>query len=504
MSATRFAQNLCLFFGLLVSVPGSAQVFTHKDNAEHFEAVVTPGRLVVKERYQGASTIYGDLSCPLGPAVRATVLPFAGDGKLCLAFSKEKCGYTRFQNGNAIHKEELAGVDRPRMCIALSNAEEARRLASLVNAGPQPSDSPAPPPRTVASGKATPPPAPQTPTPAPVARRSSDVPLESAAPAKKPQTAPAMTAASSQAAKAKTDFPVAPAHASAAATSKPEPRITLVNPESLPRQVVLAMPAPGVGASSTPQRGDSLGGRWNTSWFPIRLGGNPRLTERIYATASIVDETGAARAPGGHLYIRNESDKYPLYYGLRNAATNKLEPGEEVTLPLTGQTPRQTVTQQTVVFRWYDEIVAETARRKDETAVRPAAVEAQPVVADASPVAKRADRETAGHWTTSWFTIRLGGNPRLAERTYASASIVDDTGAARAPGGHLFIRNESDRHPLYYGFTRGATDKLEPGAEVTLPLRRAESAPQTPITQRPVFLRWYDETAESARLSRAR
>ncbi|MGZ8199121.1 MAG: hypothetical protein ACXWVP_12245, partial [Burkholderiales bacterium] len=73
-----------------------------------------------------------------------------------------------------------------------------------------------------------------------------------------------------------------------------------------------------------------------------------------------------------------------------------------------------------------------------------------------------------------------------------------------APGGHLYIRNESDKYPLYYGLRNAATNRLEPGEEVTLPLIPSQSASQAPITQRSVFLRWYDETAESARLSRAR
>lgn len=102
----------------------------------------------------------------------------------------------------------------------------------------------------------------------------------------------------------------------------------------------------------------------------------------------------------------------------------------------------------------------------------------------------------AGRWTTSWFTIRLGGNPRLAERTYASASIVDDAGAAKAPGGHLYIRNESDKYPLYYGLRRAATDKLEPGEEVILSLTATQSVPQAPITQHSVVLKWFDEPAE--------
>jgi hypothetical protein len=95
---------------------------------------VTADRIVVKERYKGATTIHGDLSCPLG-AVRASVLP-AEESKLCLMFSADECEYGRYQNGTPIHKDELA-ARVPKMCIALGNDRDARRLASLVNAGPQ-------------------------------------------------------------------------------------------------------------------------------------------------------------------------------------------------------------------------------------------------------------------------------------------------------------------------------------------------------------------------------
>jgi hypothetical protein len=96
-------------------------------------------------------------------------------------------------------------------------------------------------------------------------------------------------------------------------------------------------------------------GRWVTSWFNVGLGGNPRLNRMTYATASIVDETGAARTPGGHLYIRNESDKYPLYYGLYDAPKQKLEPGQEVTLSLSSRrSANAPITNQTVTLRWFD------------------------------------------------------------------------------------------------------------------------------------------------------
>jgi hypothetical protein len=110
------------------------QAFSHKHRGEHFEVNVTADRIIVKERYKGATTIHGDLSCPLG-AVRASVLP-AEESKLCLMFSADECDYGRYQNGNPIHKDELA-ARVPRMCIALANGRDAQRLVELVNAGPQ-------------------------------------------------------------------------------------------------------------------------------------------------------------------------------------------------------------------------------------------------------------------------------------------------------------------------------------------------------------------------------
>ena len=119
-----------------LAVDAFAESFSHTRGSEHFEAVVTDERVIVKERFQGASTIFGDLSCPLGPAVKASMLSSASSG-LCLEFAKDRCDYTRYQNGVAIHAEELANARVPKMCIALASARDAKRFAALVNAGPQ-------------------------------------------------------------------------------------------------------------------------------------------------------------------------------------------------------------------------------------------------------------------------------------------------------------------------------------------------------------------------------
>lgn len=129
--------NRTLLLGLtLTAMTANAQLFSHNDRGENFEAIVSHNRIVVKERYRGASTIYGDLSCPLGPAIKASILR-AGGHQLCLNFSPDQCRYTRHQDGAPIHEDQLA-ARVARFCIALATKEEAERLVALVNAGPQP------------------------------------------------------------------------------------------------------------------------------------------------------------------------------------------------------------------------------------------------------------------------------------------------------------------------------------------------------------------------------
>jgi hypothetical protein len=135
MDTSRYwnAWLVCFAF---TAADASGQIFSHKHRGEHFEATLTADRIVVKERYKGATIVNGDLSCPLGSAVRASLLP-SEESKLCLMFSAGECEYTRYQNGTPIHKEELANARVPMMCMALGNARDANRLVALVNAGPQ-------------------------------------------------------------------------------------------------------------------------------------------------------------------------------------------------------------------------------------------------------------------------------------------------------------------------------------------------------------------------------
>ena len=64
-SRYRYAWLVCL---ALTAADAWGQVFSHKHHGEHFEATVTADRIVVKERYKGATIVNGDLSCPLGSA----------------------------------------------------------------------------------------------------------------------------------------------------------------------------------------------------------------------------------------------------------------------------------------------------------------------------------------------------------------------------------------------------------------------------------------------------
>lgn len=174
---------VCLAF---VTANAHGQVFSHKHQGEHFEATVSADRIVVKERYKGATTIYGDLSCPLGSSVRANLLP-AAESKLCLTFSVDECDYSRYQNGSAIHKDELAHARLPKMCIVLANAKDARKLVNLVNSGPQPNgqtaESPAPELATTTAATAD--------APAPAAESTRRVANKPAVSAPQPQAAAA-------------------------------------------------------------------------------------------------------------------------------------------------------------------------------------------------------------------------------------------------------------------------------------------------------------------------
>jgi hypothetical protein len=95
----------------------------------------------------------------------------------------------------------------------------------------------------------------------------------------------------------------------------------------------------------------------------------------------------------------------------------------------------------------------------------------------------------SGRWVSESFVVGPGGNRRMAQRTYASAYILDDK-PGRPPGRYLYIRNKSNKHLLFYGLGAGPQSKLEPGAEALVTLAYGPAA-QTQMNQT-VTLLWFD------------
>lgn len=373
-------------FSILYLVANSsyAQVFSHQDQGKHFEAEVTQVTLLVKERNDGVSIINSDLFCPLGSAVRANVLPAsASSPKLCFVFSKERCAYTRVQNGKAIQKEALARGGRSFMCIELATVQDAERLAALVNAGPQRAQhafvrppTPAAKTNPMMTGPAPSQEAKPTPTLAERTQQGSSPPPTSTTKIKPAAVTPAPSESVVQ-------TPPASERTQQASTA----------PSSLKANAAVATPAPSLAkrqttvssrshnATAVPVKAESRSnaelstfeqqetnegsGRWIVSRFMIKAWGNERLTENTYATASIVDEGGAGRVGGDHVYIRNESTKYPLYYGLRKAPDEKLEPGQEVTVAVESYKSgaNASITRQLITLKWFDETATKRKRR---------------------------------------------------------------------------------------------------------------------------------------------
>jgi hypothetical protein len=289
-----------------------AQVFTNKREAEHFEAIVTADRLVVRERYHGATTIYGNLTCPLGPAVRAVILPPGTDGRVCLHFARDKCEYTRFQDGTPIHNEELANAVQPRMCIALEGGEQAKQLAAQVNAGPRLNEQPA-------VGSTGSPPA-----QAPVTASSGDVSASRTEPATPPVQQQSKSA------------PSQPQHSKAA-------------PSELQQQSKAAPSAP---AGKPVTHGYTASGAWVSESFVVGPSGNRRLSERTYASAYILDDK-PGRPPGRYLYIRNKSNRHLLFYSLGEGPQNRLEPGAETVVLVAHGPAAQRQSSHTVTLLWF-------------------------------------------------------------------------------------------------------------------------------------------------------
>ena len=313
----------------------TAQAFTHKREADHFEAHVTPDRLVVRERYRGATTIDGGLSCPLGPGVKAVILP-GTDGRLCLHFSKDTCEYTRFQNGEPVHKEELANAVQPRMCIALASSEEAKELAALVNLGPRPQALPG---IGSTQSSALHGPFAAAPAQAPVSKADTRVPE------------PQQSKAASPAPAAKVDAaPAAPAGKGDGAPAAPVAKVDAA-PASPAGKGDGAAAAPAPGRSIT--HGYTASGKWLTESFVVGPSGNRRMTERTYASAYVLDDK-PGRPPGRYLYIRNKSSSHLLFYGLGSGPQSRLEPGGEALVTLAYGAAAQAQSTQTVTLLWFD------------------------------------------------------------------------------------------------------------------------------------------------------
>ena len=68
-------------------------------------------------------------------------------------------------------------------------------------------------------------------------------------------------------------------------------------------------------------------------------------------------------------------------------------------------------------------------------------------------------------------------------------------------GDYIYIRNESTTYALYYGLRETADKKLLPGQDVTLPVENHDSDNKENVTRQMITLKWYDETATSAKRS---
>lgn len=339
----------------------AAQVFTNKREAEHFEALVTPDQLVVRERYQGASTIYGDLSCPLGPAVKAVILPPGTDGRLCFHFLKDKCEYTRFQNGEPVHKEELANAVQPRMCIALASGQEAKQLAAVVNVGPRPREQ-----TGIGStgSPATPAVATAAPASAATGAESAPLPEPQQSKAEPPKTEGTLKSAGveTRSAGVETVKPTAEtapkpqtAAGPAAREAAPSRRNSDDAKEASNRQSASSQ-SKGSAASpgKTVTHGYTASGKWVTESFVVGPGGNRRMAERTYASAFLLDDK-PGRPAGRYLYIRNKSNKHLLFYGLGEGPQSKLDPGAETVITLAyGPVAQAQANQTTVTLLWFD------------------------------------------------------------------------------------------------------------------------------------------------------
>jgi hypothetical protein len=121
---------------LLVSPSQATQTFSQDTAGLRWEAEVTADTFALREKREGAPA-GSEFVCPLGPAVRASVVRTGSDaGKVCLVFSSDKCVYKSAGDAPVDAIAHQSGVATFK-CLDFATAEQASTLAALINAGPR-------------------------------------------------------------------------------------------------------------------------------------------------------------------------------------------------------------------------------------------------------------------------------------------------------------------------------------------------------------------------------
>ncbi len=120
---------------LLATSAQATQVFSHDTGRVRWEAEVTDSTFALREKTDASAG--SEFVCPLGPAVRASVVRTGGDtGRVCLVFSRDKCAYKGVGGAPAASSAPSSGVATFK-CVDFGTAEHANTLAALINAGSQ-------------------------------------------------------------------------------------------------------------------------------------------------------------------------------------------------------------------------------------------------------------------------------------------------------------------------------------------------------------------------------
>jgi hypothetical protein len=123
---------------LLLSTSPShgTEAFSHHADGIAWEAEVTEDTFALREG-KGGTLGRSEYVCPLGPAVRASVVrATSGAARLCLVFSAAKCAFKTREGAPATPSAQQPGAGVFK-CIEPSAAGQADALAALVNAGPR-------------------------------------------------------------------------------------------------------------------------------------------------------------------------------------------------------------------------------------------------------------------------------------------------------------------------------------------------------------------------------